>query len=187
MVITTSQQVRELAEQIRGTKMRKVYYELGPLLLTAFDNEIHAIAGYSRFEDWYMKEFNERSCPRALWDILKIERVRVVLGVPSSFFEPVDISKAKKIAQLCERDGRVSRGHKPKDIVELFRLARTASLKEIEVRVNALLGKRPHIRPWDLALASAEASFPGLNGEELKDKIGEVYCLWANSESEQSG
>ena len=69
-MIMTPQQVRELAAQIRRSKMRKQCYALGPLL-AAFKNEVHKIDGCPNFEDWYRREIDKPSSSRALWDILK--------------------------------------------------------------------------------------------------------------------
>ncbi|MBI5086205.1 MAG: hypothetical protein HZB13_16600 [Acidobacteria bacterium] len=99
--------MRELAEQLRVAKMRKQTYVMGELLLTAIENGVHELEGYSRFEDWYMKELDEPSCPRALWDILKVERVRRTLDLSPDYIQTIDISKAKKISQLCDKSGKV--------------------------------------------------------------------------------
>jgi hypothetical protein len=185
--ITTTQQVRQLAEEIKLTKMRKQTYALGPLMLLAIDNEVHRIDGYSRFEDWYIQEFEELSCPRALWDILKIERVRVALGLPQSSIEAIDISKAKKIAQLCGRDGHPQQGYSSKEIIELFRIAAAATLKEVERKVDDLMGKLPSCPSWGNAIGRAKAIYGELSEDQLKEKIAEGFCRWADSQGSSVG
>ena len=138
----TKEQVQDLAAQIVGAKMRRMTYELGGFLLEAFENDVHKVAGYANFTDWYINELNELSCPRTLWDTLKVERVRRALNIPLSSLKNIDVSKAKKIAQLCDPDGRVKRGHDAMALVGLFDLARTATLEEISSQVETMKANR---------------------------------------------
>ena len=97
---------------------------------------------------------------------IKVERVRRSLGLAPNSIKSVDISKAKKIARLCERDGRVKLGISSKIMSDLFTLARTASLKEIEAEVKTR--KRHHCCPRQGTADATRIENVGLGSREWR-------------------
>ena len=52
-------------------------------------------------------------------------------------------------------------------------------------RVDILQGKQNFHSAWERALARAKSIFPGMSEDEVKEKIGNVFCEWADSKIEE--